>query len=110
MKMTDGNAQFFVFSEPKKGMEREFNEFYTETHIPEICGIDGIQSGQRYEAVAGTGFTPVRKYLAVYNWDSSDIAGTEARLLENLKSGRVAANPYLDPESVWAWMYQPLAR
>ena len=43
------NGLFLVFTNPVKGKEREFNEWYDTVHVPEVLGIPGVLSAQRFD-------------------------------------------------------------
>ena len=49
--------------------EEEFNEWYSQTHVPELLTIAGIVSAHRYK-VHGEADRP---YLAVYEIEADDI-------------------------------------
>lgn len=52
-----------------KGKDAEFNEWYSNTHIPEVVALPGFVSAQRYE-VAGEAPAPYR-YATVYEIEGS---------------------------------------
>ena len=39
---------FMVRSNPKPGQETAFNDWYTDVHLPEVLGIQGFLSAQRF--------------------------------------------------------------
>ena len=38
--------------------EDEYNDWYSNTHIPEVCAVDGIVSARRYKANSATPIEP----------------------------------------------------
>jgi hypothetical protein len=63
-----------VFSncaDPSK--EDEFNEWYTNVHVPDVLQTPGAVSAQRYRNVRpGKGTRALPKYLALYEIESED--------------------------------------
>jgi hypothetical protein len=52
-----------------KGKDAEFNDWYSNTHIPEVVALPGFVSAQRFE-IAGDAPTPYR-YATVYQIEGS---------------------------------------
>lgn len=65
------------------GREREFNDWYNQVHLQEVLKIDGFLSAQRYR-LNEVQLYPDQAfgYMAVYEIDSEDVAGT----LEHLRA------------------------
>jgi hypothetical protein len=76
----------FVFTEPASPeVEAEYNRWYDEQHLPEVCAWPGITAARRYklnpgspgaarsgEARSGEARSGEARYLAVYDLDSDD--------------------------------------
>lgn len=63
---------YVVFTNPVQGREEEFNHWYTNTHIPDVLRVPGIQSARRYRRTAeqrGAGPHPW-EYMAIYECDA----------------------------------------
>jgi hypothetical protein len=80
--------------------EDEFNDWYDNTHVPEICAVPGFISARRYKmhgAVAEDGDAPA--YLAIYEIEADDltapVAEWRARSAAGLAHGTRALR--LDP-------------
>jgi hypothetical protein len=75
-----------IQSDPKRGYEREFEEFYDSVHLREVCETPGFVRGRRFVAVSGDGL-PVRREgewlgnLAIYDIESDDLAGSYGAML-----------------------------
>jgi hypothetical protein len=56
--------------------EAEYNDWYTNTHLGEVCSIPGIVAARRYK-VHGDGGPLAdpsrRQYVAIYELDSDDL-------------------------------------
>src|SRR6185437_815593 len=67
----------FVFSNPVQGKDREFNDWYANTHLGEVVAVPNITSAQRYtldetpppESDTGGVAPPAHRYLTVYEVD-----------------------------------------
>jgi len=65
---------YFVFNNPNPGQEEEFNEWYDNTHIPEVMSIPEIVSAQRFRhrQLAREAGQPVAQgYLTVYELEGN---------------------------------------
>src|SRR3974390_279587 len=61
-------------SDPRR--EDEYNKWYDETHLPEVCAIPGIVSARRYRArPAGTASDGASSptYVAIYDIEADDV-------------------------------------
>jgi len=91
--------------------EDEFNDWYDNIHVPEICSVPGFVSARRYK-VPGTeaegGGVPA--YLAIYEIEADDldapVAEWRARSAARLTTGTRALR--LDPPPV-VTIYELLA-
>jgi hypothetical protein len=78
------NNILVVLTNPVAGKEKEFNEWYTNTHVREIVQIPGFVSAQRYKlGDAQMGPTGSHQYLAIY-----EIDGDPQKALDALKAAR----------------------
>ena len=77
-----------VLTNPVPGKEDEFNEWYSNIHIQEICQLSGFKSAQRFKlSDAQMGSDGAHGYLAIY-----EIEGDPAAALEALKAARPDLN------------------
>ena len=56
--------------------EHEYNKWYDETHVPELCGLPGIVSARRFRLSETQGVPPepsTHEYLAIYEIDTDDL-------------------------------------
>lgn len=60
--------------------EEEFNDWYDNIHLPEICAVPGFVSGRRYKLTgAADGNDGAPAYLAIYEIEADDLADPPAR-------------------------------
>lgn len=72
-----------VFTNPVEGREQEFDEWYMNTHMPDVLRVPGIRSGQRFawaHAQAREHAQPWR-YMTLLEIDTDDLRGTLADLM-----------------------------
>jgi hypothetical protein len=105
---------FFVFANPVEGQEAEFNEWYDNTHVHEVCATPGISAAQRYtlapmeipENAIGTLPPPPHRYLAVYDVEGEP-QQVMADFLGRLQGGEMTLSPALDFPNVSMGFWQP---
>src|SRR5262245_43201792 len=75
----------------------EYNAWYNDVHLPEICAIEGFVAAQRYAPVDGNG-----PYVAVYDLEGDDLQAVQARLGETMAAGKMTLSDVLamDPPPV----------
>ncbi len=90
--------------------EDEFNDWYDNTHLPQLLEIPGIVSVRRFRASANIlGDLGGRNYIAVYELDADDIAGPLKEMGERTADGRVQMSDAIqaDPPSL-VTLYGPI--
>ncbi len=78
-----------VGTAPVEGKEDEFNKWYDEKHVPEICTIPGVTGAKRFSSYPS--MPGERPYLAIYELETDDPMAVMAEL------GRRTANGELTP-------------
>jgi len=72
--------------------EKEFNEWYDNTHVPDVLETPGFVGCTRYEMVGDPG-PGQGKFLAVYEVESDDLestmAGLQQRVAQLAAQGRI---------------------
>lgn len=63
--------------------EKEFNEWYDNTHVPDVLETPGFVSCTRYELIGDPG-PGQGKFLAVYEVESDDLESTMAGLQQRV--------------------------
>ena len=78
---------FVVYSNPVKGREDEYNDWYENIHLDEVIAQPGFIGAQRFalEGEPFQGAKPAQRYLCLYEIETDDPSAT----MNNL---RVAAD------------------
>jgi len=63
--------------------EAEYNQWYSGTHIPEICAIDGFVSARRFK------LRDQPTYVAIYELEAEDLNAPLAELGKRNASGEM---------------------
>ena len=99
-----------VLSNAVEGKDDEFNEWYTNTHIGDIIGLEGFTAAQRYRLsdrqVGEDGDEPYR-YLAIYEVDGDDLDRAADSLGKGVDSGMVISEA-LDRDRTVAWLFSAI--
>jgi hypothetical protein len=110
-----GNNLFLVFTNPVKGREAIFNEWYDATHVPDVLAVPGVVAAQRYEVapvetpeLEGTPppAPPVHGYLTVYEL-SRDANEVMADFLKRLTTGVMKLSDAMDMTTVALSVWRP---
>jgi len=93
-----------VESNPTPGDDAEYNKWYDEIHIPEVCAIPGITGGRRYASdPAAPGERP---YLAIYDMETDDPQKVMSELTSRAGSGALRMTPTIDVPNVKMSVYK----
>ena len=98
-------AVLLVLTNPVAGQEKEYNEWYDNIHLREVCALPGFTGARRYRLASGE--SP-QKYLALYDIAADNpqqaLAGlTQAEMVEYLRAagaGTFNMSPALDMKTV----------
>jgi hypothetical protein len=93
-----------VFSAPNgSAMEAEYNEWYDNTHVPEVTGVPGVVSARRF-TLSDAQLTPGASvdrlpYLTIFELDSEDLNEVAKEMNARMMDGRlhISASLQTDP-------------
>jgi hypothetical protein len=94
-----------VRTAPKPGREAEYNRWYDEVHLAEICAIPGFVSARRFDALEGRSGWPDVPYLALYEIEADDPQVPMAELRRRSAAGEIQASDALDRTRTVSWLY-----
>jgi hypothetical protein len=77
----------------------EYNDWYANTHMPEVCAVPGFVAARRYRVRDESGGD---RYIAVYDIDSDDLTAPLRDLRARSGDGRARAAAFvsMDPPPV----------
>jgi hypothetical protein len=74
--------------------EQEYHDWYNDTHLAEICSVEGIVSARRFAPTDGQG-----PFVSIYELDCDDLDAVVARMSELGKTGKMSSLQYLSMDS-----------
>jgi hypothetical protein len=103
--------KFLVFSNPVAGLEDDYNAWYDDVHLGDVCRVPGVQGAKRYDLVDTSGEDappPSHRYLAVYDLDP-DVAPADvlAELMVRFGTPDMAASDALDLTTIGMAVWRP---
>ena len=81
--------KMIALTRPLEGREDEYNDWYQNVHLGEICAMPGVKSAQRYKLAAPLAGYDDRPYLAVYDIEVDDIRQTLGAIGAASASGKM---------------------
>lgn len=103
---------FVVLTNPVAGKEEEYNKWYNGQHIPDVLNVPGFVCAQRFhlaDAQMGGEASRAYKYLALYEIETDDLAGTLKELRSRGASGEIVPSDAIEVKNVGAFVFQPIA-
>lgn len=90
--------------------EDDFNDWYTNTHVPDVLEVDGFVAASRYRIadpqLMPTDDPPAFRYLAVYEVDHADLSVALQSLAAAAGGGEMEISDALDVSSPSAVLYE----
>jgi hypothetical protein len=100
-----------VLSNPAAGCDDEFNDWYTNEHLPDVLAVDGFVAAQRFrlcETQLQPGRPAPHRYLAVYEIEADDVSVPLQALLAGVTSGLIPLSDMLDLPSLATFAFTPI--
>lgn len=89
---------YVVLTNPVEGMEAEFDDWYTNTHVHDALRVPGFVSAQRFRlAPAQRSETPYG-YLAIYELETDDLQASVDALAARYNTPEMVISEALHPE------------
>lgn len=110
-------SMMLVFSKPaSEDVEAEYNQWYSEKHLPDLLNVPGVITATRYKLESGIELMPgiggdPRSYLAVYEIEGDtreDMEKFSEALKKALEEGVADVSPYLDMVDISASFAIPI--
>lgn len=74
--------------------EDEYNEWYSKTHLPDVCAVPGFVRARRYK-VHGEAGPALPAYVAIYELEADDLTAPVQELRARSASGEIAMSEVL---------------
>jgi hypothetical protein len=89
--------RYIVQTNPKPGMEDEYNDWYSNQHIQDVTRIPGFVAAQRFQWVPKNPSeeAPRYRYLAIYDIETDDMASAFAGLSAAAGTAAMPISPAL---------------
>ena len=84
---------FVVQTDPVDGRDREYNQWYDEIHLKDVCAFPGFVGARRFRLVEGEAKT---RYLAIYELETDDPQRDIAALTAAAGTDRMRMSDALD--------------
>ena len=84
-------TKMMVLSNPVPGREDEYNDWYTNRHIPDVVACPGLVSGQRFKIEGDDRW----KYAAIYEIEG-DVAAAQAGMMARANTPAMPISDSLD--------------
>ncbi|MGE3689887.1 MAG: hypothetical protein AB7F98_00745 [Novosphingobium sp.] len=99
--------KFIVFSKPVEGREEEYNDWYQNQHLREVCETPGFVAAQRYKLshdLAGDG--SAHPYCALYDIEADHWSEPFQALTGSAGGGNMFLSESLDLSTIQANIYE----
>ena len=93
-------------SAAREGQEEDYNRWYDEEHLADVCAIPGFVAGKRYDALATSPAPPPAAALAIYEIEADDPDAALKELGRRIKAGEIVISSALDPSTAKMWLYK----
>jgi hypothetical protein len=97
-----------VQTRAKDGRDAEFNDWYDNIHLDEVCAIPGINAARRFETVPTALGLQGMPYLALYEVDTDNPQRVIAELGQRAADGKMNLSETLDAEAAVLWLYKQI--
>lgn len=101
-----GSYILVVPSSAKAGEDVDYNRWYDDIHLRDVCAVPGIVSGRRYEPDAATPSPAEADYLAIYQIETDDPGAVLAELQRRAAAGEMEISPALDAASARMMLFK----
>ena len=97
---------FVVQTDPVEGRDREYNQWYDEIHLKDVCAFPGFVGARRFRIVEGEAKT---RYLAIYELETDDPQRDIAALTAAAGTDRMRMSEALDLAKASTALFEQIA-
>lgn len=99
------NCKLVTMTRPLPGREAEYNDWYQNTHIPELVNTLKMKGAQRFKLVAKMMGASEAEYLAIYDIECDDPADFMHQMGEASASGKFTKSNDGDQSATYASLF-----
>ncbi len=101
--------KLLVFTNPRDGMEDEYNDWYNNVHLNEVCQLPSVTSAQRFELNASLPNAPelTWRYLAIYELENDDASAILDELAKGAPTMQMSAA--INRKTAAGWVFSPIS-
>jgi len=97
---------YVVMTNPVEGRDREYNQWYDEVHLKDVCAFPGFLGARRFRLAEGES---THRYLALYEMETDDPQRDLAALTAAAGTDRMRMTDALDLASASAVLYEQIS-
>ena len=98
--------KMIALTRPQPGRDEEFNEWYQNVHLVELCSMPGVKGAQRYKVTAPLQGYDERPYLAVYDIECDDVRQTLGAIGAASAAGKMTPCDAADNASAYTVVFE----
>ena len=105
-KSVMGKYVLIVQSQPKKGRDDEYNEWFDRTHFAEMSDLPGVKSGRRLQATPIVVGAPGLPYVSMFEIETDNPGTLMAEMGKRSSDGTWKGSDALDAPATVLWLYK----
>lgn len=92
--------RLIALSNPVEGREQDFNDWYDNTHIPQIMATPGFTAAQRFKLTQSLGPQSENfQYLTIYEAETDDFGAMLGALAQAAETGKLTPSDAADKQN-----------
>lgn len=100
--------KMIAMSQPVKGREDEYNQWYQNTHLKQVAALPGVVRAQRFRLAQSLTPGQTFPYMAIYDIDVDNIQTLLGEFQKVAGTDRLIMSEALDPENGVTAFYEEL--
>jgi hypothetical protein len=93
-------------SQALAGRDADYNTWYDNHHLSDICAVPGVKSGRRFELAMAPIGEPGLKYMAIFEVETDDPAKVMGEIGKRMADGTMKGTDALDAPPTKIWFYK----
>ncbi|MGE3692466.1 MAG: hypothetical protein AB7F98_13910 [Novosphingobium sp.] len=98
-------CKIVALTTPKPGQEKEFADWYQNTHLPEMTSFAGSQGAQRFQLVAKMMGADTNQFLAIYDIECDDPGAYLAAVGAAAQAGKLTPGTWSQDETTYTALF-----